>query len=54
MGEDGILYAFDVKGGQLESVLTVSGGSVVSISHHPHRNLIATISDNGKVKLWRP
>lgn len=54
VAEDGIMYAFDVKGGQLESVLTVSEGTVVSVSHHPHRNLIATISDHGKVKLWRP
>jgi len=54
VGEDGIMYVFDVKGGQLESVLTVSDAPVMSISHHPHRNLIATISDGGKVKLWRP
>jgi WD40 repeat-containing protein SMU1 len=70
MGEDGIMYIFEVKTGQLENVLQVSGtidpsGSivvssshlpqdVVNIVHHPHRNLVATVSDKGVVKLWKP
>jgi WD40 repeat-containing protein SMU1 len=48
------MYTFDVKGGQLESILQVSATTVASIVHHPHRNLIATIGDSGKVKLWKP
>lgn len=68
MGEDGIMYIFEVKTGQLENVLQVSGATngslevsisntpkdVVNIVHHPHRNLIATVSDKGVVKLWKP
>eukprot|EP01038_Epipyxis_sp_PR26KG_P011992 gene11992-16055_t len=59
VGEDGILYIFDVKNGQLETFLEIASNStsrrdVTGISHHPHRNLIATIGKDGIVKLWRP
>lgn len=45
---------FDCESGQLESVLQISEREVIGITHHPNRNLIATISDNGELKLWRP
>jgi WD40 repeat-containing protein SMU1 len=57
VGEDGVMYIFDARSGQLESVLPVSdgpGAQVLSIAHHPHRNLIATTLNNETVKLWRP
>jgi WD40 repeat-containing protein SMU1 len=54
MGEDGVLYMFDCDSGQLESVLQIADREVIGISHHPNRNLIATITDNGELRLWRP
>ena len=64
MGEDGILYIFDSLTGQLENVLEIStptgptdigsGSDVIGVSHHPHRNLLASITDDGTLKTWKP
>lgn len=55
MGEDGVMYVFDAAGGQLESVLPVAEGKdVIAITHHPHRNLVSTITDDGELKIWKP
>ena len=54
VGEDGILYAFDSSSGQLESVLEISDREVIGVCHHPHRNLITTITENGELKMWKP
>jgi hypothetical protein len=57
VGEDGVMYIFSTRTGQLEDVLKVSEGpsqQVLSIVHHPHRNLIATTLNNENIKLWKP
>lgn len=63
MGEDGVMYIFDSVTGQLENVLEVStptdptggaGNEVIGISHHPSRNVVASITDNGTLKTWKP
>lgn len=59
VGEDGIMYMFDMLSGQLESVLqlTKEAGSreeIIGIAHHPHRNIITSIADNGQLRLWKP
>lgn len=56
VGEDGILYIFEVVTGQLESVLPLTEGSreIISISHHPLRNLLVSMTDDGQLKIWKP
>ena len=60
LDEDGELYIFDNKKGRLESLLRVSSmkdaGALkaMEIQHHPHRNLLATISEKGAIKFWKP
>lgn len=66
VGEDGVMYIFDTKSGQLENVLQVAGrsnsssssssssNSVLNISHHPHRNIVVTTMNDQTVTLWKP
>jgi WD40 repeat-containing protein SMU1 len=57
VGEDGVMYIFDVRTSQLESVLQVAdgpGSQVLCVAHHPHRNLVATTANKEVVKLWKP
>jgi WD40 repeat-containing protein SMU1 len=55
VGEDGVMYIFDTRTGQLENVLTVSEGpQVLSVVHHPHRNIMATTINNECLRIWKP
>jgi WD40 repeat-containing protein SMU1 len=51
--DKGFLMCFSISQGTLEHSLHVSLKDVYGLSHHPHRNVIATFGNDGYVRLWR-
>eukprot|EP00735_Rhodelphis_limneticus_P010174 TRINITY_DN2927_c5_g1::TRINITY_DN2927_c5_g1_i2::g.4634::m.4634 TRINITY_DN2927_c5_g1::TRINITY_DN2927_c5_g1_i2::g.4634 ORF type:complete len:544 (+),score=120.41,sp/Q8W117/SMU1_ARATH/60.67/0.0,WD40/PF00400.27/0.0034,WD40/PF00400.27/3.6e-07,WD40/PF00400.27/4.4e-07,WD40/PF00400.27/2e-11,WD40/PF00400.27/0.0031,Nup160/PF11715.3/6.2e+02,Nup160/PF11715.3/0.027,Nup160/PF11715.3/0.00044,PQQ_2/PF13360.1/0.011,Nucleoporin_N/PF08801.6/1.3e+02,Nucleoporin_N/PF08801.6/15,Nucleoporin_N/PF08801.6/1.3,PQQ_3/PF135 len=51
---DSNLVCFNVRKGEVDSVLKAHDKEGIGIFHHPHRNFIATWSDDGTAKLWTP
>lgn len=54
LGEDNTLYCFSILSGKLEHLMTVHDRDPIGVCHHPHRNMVATFSGEGVLKLWRP
>mmetsp|Transcript_49904 Transcript_49904/g.165237 ORF Transcript_49904/g.165237 Transcript_49904/m.165237 type:complete len:519 (+) Transcript_49904:22-1578(+) len=53
VAEDGFLYSFDLGKGELGHLLKAHEKDVIGVVSHPHRNLVATWSDDGTLRLWR-
>eukprot|EP00002_Diphylleia_rotans_P015914 TRINITY_DN3081_c0_g2_i1.p1 TRINITY_DN3081_c0_g2~~TRINITY_DN3081_c0_g2_i1.p1 ORF type:complete len:511 (+),score=109.74 TRINITY_DN3081_c0_g2_i1:69-1601(+) len=53
IAEDNFLYAFNVKTGHVEVTYKTHEKEVNGISHHPHKNIVITYSDDGTLRIWR-
>ncbi len=53
IGEDGTLHCFELKEGKERHTLKAHEKDAIGVAIHPHRNLVATWSDEGTMRLWR-
>lgn len=51
--DKGYILSFATATGSLESSMQICNGYAFGLSHHPHRNLIATYGNDGYVRLWK-
>jgi WD40 repeat-containing protein SMU1 len=53
--EDGALVAFDTLTGTLEEEVAAvpKGREAIALAHHPHRNFLVLVSDDGQLAVWR-
>jgi WD40 repeat-containing protein SMU1 len=54
IGEDQVLYVFSAESGRVEHVVKIHKKDVIGVTHHPHRNVFVSWSQDGTLKIWRP
>eukprot|EP01060_Flectonema_neradi_P008979 TRINITY_DN16428_c0_g1_i2.p1 TRINITY_DN16428_c0_g1~~TRINITY_DN16428_c0_g1_i2.p1 ORF type:complete len:530 (+),score=71.35 TRINITY_DN16428_c0_g1_i2:34-1590(+) len=54
VGEDKLLYCFNLLKKNLEHTLMISEKDVIGLVHHPHRNCVATWGQDACVRFWVP
>ena len=53
VAEDSYLYSFDTSSGKLQHLQRVHDKDPIGLCLHPHRNILATWSNDGILKLWK-
>jgi WD40 repeat-containing protein SMU1 len=53
LAEDQQLYAFAFDSTELLHVMRVHEREPIGLAHHPHKNLVATFSDDGLLVVWK-
>lgn len=52
--EDSTLFCFNLQSGTLEHTMKLHDKDTIGVTHHPHRNLVASYGDDGTLKIWKP
>jgi len=52
--EECVLHCFEMETGNLLHAIKTHRGEILGLSHHPHRNLLASYAQDGTIKLWKP
>jgi WD40 repeat-containing protein SMU1 len=47
-------YCFKYDTAELVHKMKVAEKELIGLSHHPHKNLLATYAEDGTVQLWKP
>lgn len=51
--EDGTLMCFESGSGRLEHSMNVANKGPIGLTHHPHRNILAVMAEEGGLKLFK-
>jgi hypothetical protein len=52
--EECVLHCFDLASNKLVHAIKLHRADISGVTHHPHRNLLASWAQEGTIKLWKP